>query len=480
MKPDLYLYNTETRAKQRLQKLGNQTVTMYTCGPTVYNFAHIGNLRTFVFEDVLRRTIQYFGMPIFHVMNLTDVDDKTIKGALENKISLQEYVAPYELAFFEDLDALHVQRAEKYPKATDYVQQMIDMIQQLLDKGFAYQGVDGCVYFNIQKFPGYGRLSQLSKQHLKPGASERIETDEYEKDHVADFVLWKSYVPQRDGHVVWDSPFGKGRPGWHIECSAMATALLGESLDIHVGGIDNMFPHHENEIAQSECCTGKTFAKLWMHSEHLLVDGKKMSKSLGNFYTLRDLLKMGYTGSEVRFLLLQSHYRMQLNFTFEGLLAARHSLARLEDLMVRLDDLTKIHHVSSDSSKVRLICASSQKAFDEALADDLALSVALAVVFDLVREINALCDQKAVGSKEACEILAVFKEFDKVLGCIPFERQLGAIPEEVLQFLEKRELARHEKNWKEADKYRDLIAAAGYIIEDTKQGPKLKRAMKSP
>lgn len=479
MKPDLYLYNTETRSKQRLHKEGGKTVTMYTCGPTVYNFVHIGNLRTFVFEDVLRRTIKYFGMPLYHVMNLTDVDDKTIKGALEKNISLQEYVAPYEKAFFEDLSTLNVERAEKYPKATDYVEQMIAMIQKLLHKGFAYQGTDGCVYFNIQKFPSYGRLSQISKQQLKPGASERIETDEYEKDHVADFVLWKSYDEKRDGNVVWDSPFGKGRPGWHIECSAMATALLGETLDIHVGGIDNMFPHHDNEIAQSECCTGKTFAKLWMHSEHLLVDGKKMSKSLGNFYTLRDLLKMGYTGSEVRFLLLQSHYRMQLNFTLEGLVAARHSLSRLEDLMARLQDLTASHIISQDSAKITALCQKAHKAFDEALADDLALSTALAVVFDLVREINTLCDQKAIGHIEAAQVLSVFRQFDQVLGCIPFERHLGQIPHEVFEYLEKRELARLSKNWKEADHYRDLIIAAGYIIEDTKQGPKLKRHLKA-
>lgn len=479
MKPDLYLYNTETRSKQRLHKEVGKTVTMYTCGPTVYNFVHIGNLRTFVFEDILRRTIKYFGMPLYHVMNLTDVDDKTIKGALEKNISLQDYVAPYEKAFFEDLSTLNVERAEKYPKATDYVEQMIVMIQKLLHKGFAYQGTDGCVYFNIQKFPSYGRLSQISKQQLKPGASERIETDEYEKDHVADFVLWKSYDEKRDGNVVWDSPFGKGRPGWHIECSAMATALLGETLDIHVGGIDNMFPHHDNEIAQSECCTGKTFAKLWMHSEHLLVDGKKMSKSLGNFYTLRDLLKMGYSGSEVRFLLLQSHYRMQLNFTLEGLVAARHSLSRLEDLMARLQDLMASHIISKDPSKIEALCKSAHKAFDEALADDLALSTALAVVFDLVREINTLCDQKAIGPIEAAQVLSVFRQFDQVLGCIPFERQLGQIPHEVFEFLEKRELARLSKNWKEADHYRDLIIAAGYIIEDTKQGPKLKRHLKT-
>lgn len=479
MKPDLYLYNTETRTKQRLHKEGNQTVTMYTCGPTVYNFVHIGNLRTFVFEDVLRRTIKYFGMPLMHVMNLTDVDDKTIKGALENKISLQEYVAPYEKAFFEDLTTLHVERAEKYPKATDYVAQMITMIQTLLHKGYAYQGADGCVYFNIQKFPSYGRLSQISKQQLKPGASERIETDEYEKDHVADFVLWKSYDPERDGDVVWESPFGRGRPGWHIECSAMATALLGDTLDIHVGGIDNMFPHHDNEIAQSECCTGKTFAKHWMHSEHLLVDGKKMSKSLGNFYTLRDLLNMGYTGSEVRFLLLQSHYRMQLNFTLEGLSAARHSLARLEDLMVRLSDLGQDTTKMQESHALSQLCKQAHNAFDASLADDLALSSALAVIFDLVREINALCDQQALGYKQALEVLALFREFDQVLGCIPFERSLGQIPHQVQEYLEKRELARLSKNWKEADKYRELIAESGFVIEDTKQGPKLKRLVKS-
>lgn len=283
----LKLYNTETKTKQTLELGPSKIIKMYTCGPTIYHYVHIGNLRTFVFEDILRRTIKFFGFPLIHVMNLTDVDDKTIKGALAQKVSLKEFVAPYKEAFFEDLGTLNIDLAEHYPAATDYICEMIKMIETLVEKGYAYKGHEGSIYFNIRKFPSYGRLSHLNLGELLAGASERVEADEYDKENVSDFVLWKAYDKERDGPIFWESPFGLGRPGWHIECSAMATSLLGETIDIHVGGVDNMFPHHENEIAQSECCTGKVFVKHWLHSEHLLVDGKKMSKSLGNFYTLR-------------------------------------------------------------------------------------------------------------------------------------------------------------------------------------------------
>ncbi len=475
MKKELRLYNTETREHHLIPHESGKTIKMYTCGPTIYNFVHIGNLRTFVFEDLLRRSLLYFGYKLEHVMNLTDVDDKTIKGALENKLSLEEFVAPYAKAFFEDLETLHVQKAEHYPKATNYVPQMIEMIEKLLEKGFAYRGPDGCVYFSIKKFPKYGRLSHLQDQDLVAGASERIETDEYEKDHVADFVLWKSYDRQRDGDVFWESPFGKGRPGWHIECSAMATSILGETLDIHVGGIDNMFPHHDNEIAQSECCTGHTFAKHWMHSEHLLVNGKKMSKSLGNFYTLRDLLKMGYSGAEVRFLLLQSHYRTQLNFTLEGLASARVALQRIEDLMVRLHALESKRDESS-SKEFNVLLERAKDEFNEALADDLGISSCFGTLFDLLRSLNALIDEDKLSSQDAKKALELFREFDKVIGCIPFERKLGIIPASVTDLLEKREAARKNKEFKKADDYRDAILKEGFVIEDTKEGPKLKKA----
>ncbi|OJU80997.1 MAG: cysteine--tRNA ligase, partial [Chlamydia sp. 32-24] len=282
----LKLYNTESRQKEVLKTITPNLVKMYTCGPTVYNFAHIGNFRTYVFEDLLRRSIKFFGYNIHHVMNLTDVDDKTIKGAIANNITLDEFTQPYKDAFFEDLKTLNIESAENYPAATDYIPEMIAMIQSLMDKGMAYKGGDGSVYYPIKKFHRYGCLSHLHLDELQAGASERVASDEYEKDNVADFVLWKAYDPDRDGKIYWESPFGKGRPGWHLECSVMAMNLLGETLDIHVGGIDNMFPHHENEIAQSEAFSGKKFVNLWMHSEHLIVENKKMSKSLGNFFTL--------------------------------------------------------------------------------------------------------------------------------------------------------------------------------------------------
>ena len=469
------LFNTEKREKQELKKRENSPILMYTCGPTIYNFVHIGNLRTFVFEDILRRTILYFNLPLKHVMNLTDVDDKTIKGAIEHSTTLEAFVAPYRKAFFEDLDTLNIQRAEHYPAATEYIGEMIEMIQVLLDKGVAYVGHDSSIYFNIKKFPSYGRLSHLKLEDLKAGASERVAEDEYEKENASDFVLWKAYDPQRDGKIYWDSPFGAGRPGWHIECSAMATKLLGETLDIHVGGVDNMFPHHENEIAQSECCSGKCFCNLWMHSEHLLVDGKKMSKRLGNFYTLRDLLAKGFKGEEIRYLLISSHYRTQLNFTFEGLYAARHALSRLEDLMVRLNDITlEKSHSPLSHQKLLSTLSLAKKGFDESLADDLATPAALSFVFDLVRQVNTFCDEESLNKEQAREVLSVFREFDKVLGCIPFSRKIEQISEDVYALLEKREIARGEKNWAIADECRKKILELGYIIEDTKQGAKLK------
>lgn len=467
----LYLYNTATKALQEVKPSASAPLTMYTCGPTIYHFVHIGNLRTFVFEDVLRRTILYFGMPLVHVMNITDVDDKTIKGALAQNVSLKEFVEPYRKGFFEDLKTLNIQPAEHYPLATDYIPEMIQMIQKLLDKKHAYVGKDKSVYFRIETFPGYGKLSHLSVDSLKVGASERVESDEYDKEYVADFVLWKAYDPQRDGKIFWESPFGKGRPGWHIECSAMATTLLGETLDIHVGGVDNMFPHHENEIAQSECCSGKVFVKHWLHSEHLLVDGKKMSKSLGNFYTLRDLMERGYKGPEIRYLLMQVHYRTQLNFTLQGLEAAKHSLRRIEDLVTRLAEMTATHSSCSISS----VIDHARSGFKKALGEDLAISQALAVLFDLVREINTLCDSSSLSQKDAQSVLALLLEFDGVLGCLPLEQQAVAIPKEVLALLERREQARKEKQWSLADACRDQILKQGYIIEDTKSGPKLKK-----
>lgn len=464
----LKLYNTETRTIQEIFPADGRKIKMYTCGPTIYDFAHIGNFRTYVFEDLLRRAIQFLGFEIEQAMNITDIDDKTLRGAIEKNIPLEQYTEPFKRAFFEDMESLNIQKVEHNPEATAYIPQMIEMIQTLIRKGYAYKSKNGSIYFSIQKFTKYGRLSHLKLSELKVNASGENEADEYEKDNIADFVLWKIYDPTRDGQIFWESPFGKGRPGWHIECSAMATQLLGHTIDIHCGGVDNCFPHHENEIAQSECCSGQLFVRHWVHVEHLLVDHKKMSKSLGNFYTLRDLLKKGYSGNEVRYLLLSTHYRTQLNFTFAGLDAARSSLQRIEDLVLRLRTIGAERPATG-------ILKEADPRFHRALAEDLNISAALAVLFNLVRDLNTLCDNDQLGNLEAIDALKLLKAWDRVLGVLPLEKKGEEIPLELLQFLDRRESARREKNWRLSDELRDAILARGYLIEDTPQGARLKK-----
>lgn len=461
----LKLYNTESREKVTFDQ---KEVRIYTCGPTVYNYAHIGNLRTYVFEDLLRRTFQYFGTKVFQVMNLTDVDDKTIKGAISNNLPLDEFTKIYKDAFFADLETLSCQQAERYPAATDHIPEMIHMISTLLEKGVAYQGKDGSVFFRISAFPSYGRLSHLNLEELQEGASDRITSDEYEKESVSDFVVWKAYDPTRDGNIFWESPFGKGRPGWHIECSAMAIKHLGETLDIHVGGVDNMFPHHENEIAQSEACTGTCFARHWMHSEHLVVNGKKMSKSLGNFYTLRDLIEKGYTGSAVRYLLLTTHYRTQLNFTLEGLTAAQSSLKRIEDFLFRLQNAK-----GTSTGEVAHLIEHARINFAAGIADDLNISVSLAALFDLIRDTNSLIDAHKVSSKDREALILQLKEFDKVLAFIPFKTD--EIASDALALLGERNAARAAKDFALSDKLRYKLKLMGYVIEDSPEGSRLKR-----
>lgn len=469
----IQLFNSLTREKENFEPIKPGQVSLYTCGPTVYNYAHIGNFRTYVFEDLLRRSLKYFGYRVEQVMNLTDVDDKTIRGALAENKSLDAYTQTFKEAFFHDLAALNIEKVEHYPAATNYIASMIKLIETLMEKGVAYKGQDGSIYFSIEKYPNYGALAHLDRSELKAGASNRVDNDEYDKEHVSDFVLWKAYEEQRDGDIYWESPFGKGRPGWHIECSAMAMDILGETLDIHVGGVDNLFPHHENEIAQSECCTGHTFVKLWLHAEHLLVDGHKMAKSAGNFYTLRDLTQQGYDPIAIRYLLLQTHYRHQLNFTFEALKAASHSLERLRDVCVRLEGLSSV----DTSEKYFSDLLQEVKAnFEGALADDLNISMALSALFDLTREVNILCDEKRLGALQAQEALDFFKEADKVLGVIFVKEE--AAPSELLLLLEKRNQARVEKNWEASDRYRDEIQAAGYVIEDSPEGSRLKKKAK--
>lgn len=467
----LMLFNTATRQKEPLRPLHDKQVTMYTCGPTVYHYAHIGNFRTYMFEDLLRRTIKFLGMKITQAMNLTDVDDKTIKGAIAQNITLDAYTQPFKDAFFEDLKTLGIEKVEYYPAATEYIQEMIKLTQGLLDKGIAYKGGDGSIYYAISKFPRYGCLSHLNLEDLKAGASERVSSDEYDKEHIADFVLWKKYDPERDGKIYWESPFGPGRPGWHLECSAMAMSLLGQTIDIHVGGIDNMFPHHENEIAQSEAYSGKHFVNIWMHSEHLVVDNKKMSKSLGNFFTLRDLLNKGFTGVQVRYMLLQTHYKTQLNFTFAGVDAVKHSLQRLNDFIQRMLEIK----APGGTGAADKIIDDTLKAFSEALADDLNISVALAAVFEFVREVNSLSDAGKVQAEDAQKIIQLMRRLDTVLGLLTFEKEVDAIPHELNEALHKRNQARKDKNWALADTLRDFILKSGYIIEDTPAGARLKK-----
>lgn len=466
----LKLYNTESREKEPFSPNDGQHVKMYTCGPTVYHFAHIGNFRAFLFEDVLRRTLKYLGFKVTQVMNLTDVDDKTIKGAIRDNVTLDEFTKPYKEAFFEDLKTLNVDPAEYYPQATDFIPKMIEMIQGLIDKGVAYVGADNSIYFAIRKFPRYGCLSHLHLDELKSGASNRVQNDEYDKESVSDFVLWKAYDPERDGQIYWESPYGKGRPGWHLECSAMAMDILGSSIDIHCGGVDNMFPHHENEIAQSECYSGERFVKLWMHSEHLIVDNKKMSKSLGNFYTLRDLLAKGYSGREIRYMLIHTHYKTQLNFTFQGLEAIRSSLDRIKTFVTRLREVS-----GPETESVASFIVETESRFKAALQDDLNVSLALAALFDFIRDINSLIDQNRLGKLDAMNVIDFLKRIDSVLGFIPLEND-EEIPEELNQLLEKRMEARKTKNWALSDQIRDQIHASGYVIEDTPTGARLKKA----
>lgn len=442
------VYNSLTRRNEELQPLSGNEIRLYTCGPTVYNFAHIGNFRAYTFEDVLRRVIEFNGMTVKQVMNLTDVDDKTIRGANAAKVPLTDYTRTYKDAFFADLKALNIEPAEVYPAATDHIPEMIRLVETLMEKGIAYKSEDGSVYFSVRKFPGYGKLAHIDFDHQQTGA--RCAADEYDKENVGDFALWKAWE-ESDGPVGWDSPWGKGRPGWHIECSAMSMKYLGETFDMHTGGIDNLFPHHENEIAQAEAATGKEFVRTWMHCAHLRVNGEKMSKSAGNFFTLRDLLEKGWTGREIRYVLINAHYRSGLNFAFSALEDARKSLERIdratalatdgeapEWAMKHLDDFTK------------------------AVNDDLNLPGAFAALFALVRDTNA---------HNGGPVLGVFKRMDKVLGVIFFgKREAEKLPEEVEKLLAERAQARATKNWAESDRLREAIAALGYAVKDSKEG----------
>ena len=464
----LKLFNTLTRSVQEFAPIdpAGKAVGMYCCGPTVYDFGHIGNFRTFVFADLVRRYLEFRGYAVKHVMNITDVEDKIIRRVRETGQGLREFTGHFEAEFLKDLDALQCLRPHQVPRATEHIDDIVALIAKLIERGIAYRAADGSVYFSIDKYRGcgcrYGQLVKLNFDEMRVG--ERVASDEYDKESLADFALWKARVPD-DGSVFWASPWGEGRPGWHIECSAMSMKWLGESFDLHLGGEDLAFPHHEDEIAQSEGATGRPFVKHWMHGAFLLVEGKKMSKSLGNFFTLRDLLNKGFTGREVRYLLLTAHYRETFNFTTEGLEGARTALARIDECVGKLAELASGATVEPD--------AKFTAAFTEALDDDLNVSAAWGTLFDWVRETNRLIAGNQLSAPRAAAALAAWLRIDSVFGL--GRKASEEAPAEIVALLDERQGARKAKDFKRSDAIRDELKAKGWIIEDTPKGPKLKK-----
>jgi cysteinyl-tRNA synthetase len=463
----LRFYNTLTLDVQPFTPADGKTVRMYTCGPTVYDFAHIGNFRTFVFFDLLRRWLRARGYSLNHVMNITDVDDKIIRNAVAQKKSLNEYSDIYTQAFFEDTKLLRLERAEHVVRATEHIPQMAHAIKELGEKGFTYEH-DGSVYFRISKFPEYGHLSRIDLTANRAGA--RVDVDTYEKDDARDFVLWKA---PKEGEIFWETEIGKGRPGWHIECSVMAIQYLGATLDIHAGGIDLIFPHHENEIAQSEALTGKQFARFWMHSEFLLVEGQKMSKSLGNFFTLRDILQKGYPPETVRYLLASVPYRKSLNFTFDGLKSAATAIDRLRNYELRLDT-AKFPEGKSEAIETRSEQALTQ--FNDSLDDDLNSAEALAAVFEYVRETNSAMDSGTFLAGNIPGAKALLAQFDLFFDVLKPTGKSDAIADaDVDALVQERTQARKSRDFNRSDEIRDQLTAAGIILEDTKDGVRWKR-----
>jgi cysteinyl-tRNA synthetase len=460
----LRLHNTLSNTDEDFHPLEEGVVRFYICGPTVYDFAHVGNFRTFVFQDLLRKYLKYRKYRVIHVMNITDVDDKTIQNARAQGVSLKEYTEKFTDAFLEDSKTLRIEPPDIMPRATDHIPEMVALIQSLQDKGFTYQK-DGSVYFSISQYPGYGKLSKADFSGAQTGAS--VDTDKYDKENARDFVLWKA---RKEGEDFWETEIGPGRPGWHIECSAMSMKYLGETFDIHCGGVDLIFPHHENEIAQSECATGKPFVRYWVHPEFLIVEGEKMSKSLGNFYTLRDLLAKGHSPESIRYLLLSVHYRKQLNFTSDGLHQAQASIQRLEDFELRLKEKSKPEEASPVMAEE---VQATRERFIEAMDNDLNTSAALAAIFDFVRSTYQKDTQNALSGGDARAASELLLELDGVLNILRTQPEL--LDEEIAAQIEARQAARRRKDFAEADRIRQWLTSKGIQLEDTRDGVRWKR-----
>jgi cysteinyl-tRNA synthetase len=463
----LRFYNTLTQQVEDFAPLHGNTVRMYTCGPTVYNYVHIGNLRTFTFQDILRRWLQVRGYALDHVMNITDVEDKIIRNASAEHKTIAEYTEKYTQAFLEDTAALRLERPERLVKATDHIKEMVSAIEELSAHGYTYES-DGSVYYRISKFPGYGKLSHNDFSGIRAGA--RVDVDEYDKANARDFVLWKAH---KNGEPYWDSAIGPGRPGWHIECSVMAMKYLGETLDIHAGGVDLIFPHHENEIAQSEALTSKPFARFWLHSEFLNVEAQKMSKSAGNFYTLRDLLGMGFAPESVRYLLASVPYRKKLNFTFDGLKAAATAIDRLRNFKLRLE--TDKYPEGSNEKLLERTQAAARR-FGESLDDDLNTAEALAALFEYVRDANTAMDSGEFLSGNVPSALEFLDQFDRIFDVLrPTRSETGLTDAQVEERIADRVQAKKNKDFARADQVRQELLDAGIILEDTKEGTRWKR-----
>lgn len=461
----IQFFNTLSGKIEPFHPLMPGEVRLYTCGPTVYDYAHMGNFRAYIFEDLLKRFLISMNYNVIHVMNITDVDDKTIKGANAEGVPLEEYTRRYIDAFFEDINVLNIFKANYYPRATEHIPDMVIMIKGLLKKGYAYEK-EGSIYYNISKFADYGKLSKIDLNKLKPG--QRIESDEYEKESPQDFALWKK---KKEGEPSWETEIGEGRPGWHIECSVMSSKYLGQTFDVHCGGVDNIFPHHENEIAQSEAYSSKKFVRYWLHCRHLIVEGEKMSKSKGNFYTLRDILQKNVDSMAIRFLLLSTHYRKILNFTFEALNQASASLQRIKDFLFEL----KNHPFKKGENKhISELIEETRHKLISGLSDDLNISVVLSALFEMIRKVNILISKGKVYMKDAENLISFIRYIDKILAVLPEEEE-ETLAIEVQEKIKIREKARVERNYELADKIREELLRKGIFLEDTKDGVRWKK-----